>query len=717
MMTDQPEWKSMEKTINENCKETFNKLEKILQNTECPKETRLMYYEQKVQNCIREQLDDIVAEAQSNKLLLKTIEDLKKQGHPKWKPVEKLINKAVKETLNELQKDWEDIGCPNETQLEYYEQVQNHIKDLLHDMIAETRSKKEQLCNNIKELLKQTIVIYTQLNLDMVPKTYDQIPLNEVEQMLQADLQNLERIKEERMMLLKELVTKQHNISEKLGTKKFNFTIDVLPSEQELENFKLYLQKEENEKIHLENVFTEIHHSIIKMMNDLDIAPSSSFEQLICNNPDQFVLNTNNMTKLREFRDKLKTQVEETKCEIEKMKEELLTLWKYLDEPADIYQSFLDRYIGYGTSTINAFNAEIKRLKEKRKENVFRYVTQIRYELMNWWDLCKYCEAQRNAFAPFHSNTFTEDLLTLHELEVEKLRKFYNDNRTIFHLLEQRENFVIKIKELLQRANNPDRYHNRGGQLLMEERERKMIQKKLPKIEAELKQLINEYETTHNQIFTIYGTSLENVLAESWENINHEKETIKKARKEAKDKSVKKSPLNSSKPGMSHLSVVKTPLGLSKRKLFTPSPNTSSKRNKNGDKTKPTVTASKIRRSGRVTKILVTKPSRCSKGGQKRKELSPNNSVVDTTYNQFQGHMADKEELHSSVLPNQILKTSNKLNIKKIPIVRTPMKPLRKNLSAATTPVSNSARKSPHSPRILRTPKLATATNNLPFYF
>lgn len=78
-MTDQPEWKPVEKTMNENFKEVLNKLQKILQNTECPKETRLMYYEQ-VQNFLKEQLDDIVVKTQSKKLLLKTIEDWKMQG-------------------------------------------------------------------------------------------------------------------------------------------------------------------------------------------------------------------------------------------------------------------------------------------------------------------------------------------------------------------------------------------------------------------------------------------------------------------------------------------------------------------------------------------------------------------------------------------------------------------------------------------------------------
>jgi hypothetical protein len=33
------------------------------------------------------------------------------------------------------------------------------------------------------------------------------------------------------------------------------------------------------------------------------------------------------------------------------------------------------------------------------------------------------------------------------------------------------------LKELDQRANDPDRYHNRGGQLLTEEKERKTAEK------------------------------------------------------------------------------------------------------------------------------------------------------------------------------------------------------------------------------------------------
>ncbi|EGI70338.1 PREDICTED: protein regulator of cytokinesis 1-like [Acromyrmex echinatior] len=639
---------------------------------------------------------------------------------PEWKPVVQKIVKELEQAFDVLQKTWEGIGCTRDMRSTYYDQAHSHVKELLNDMVAEAQSKQQLLFANIQDLFKQTTSLYAELQMEVIPKTYDHVPLCKVEQILQTDLQNLECIKKERIVILKELLSKEQEICKKLGCKALNIVEDVVPTEQDLESFKLYLQKQEIEKTHLENVFTDIRRSIIKMMNDLEISPSSPFIELICNNPEEFVLNTNNMTKLKEYKDELSMQIEDTKCCVEKMKEDLLALWKYLDEPDDVCQSFLERHPGYNTNTVTGLAAEIKRCKEKRKENILKYVTQIRYELLNLWDLCKYCEAERNTFAPFFSNTFTEDLLSLHELEVERLRKFYNDNRTIFELLEQRENLITKVKDLLQRANNPDRYHNRGGQLLMEEKERNAIQRKLPKIEAELRKLIKDYETNHNQMFTIYGTSLENVLAESWESVTLERESKKKARKEAKDKSIKKSPLNSSKrtPGM--LSVHRGPvLGLSKRKLFSPSPNSSLKRrNKNGDKNKPTITVSKIRRSGRLPKIG-QKSGRSSKGGQKRKESqSPVNSVTDTTYNQFQGHMTDREELHSSMLPEQILRSANRLNINKTP-VRTPMKPLRKHLSATTTPSFTplSARKTPHSPRVINTPKLATAPSNLPFIF
>lgn len=49
--------------------------------------------------------------------------------------------------------------------------------------------------------------------------------------------------------------------------------------------------------------------------------------------------------------------------------------------------------------------------------------------------------------------------------------------RVIFDLLDKRSELFNKMQELDNRADDPDRYHNRGGQLLAEEKERKIIEK------------------------------------------------------------------------------------------------------------------------------------------------------------------------------------------------------------------------------------------------
>lgn len=47
--------------------------------------------------------------------------------------------------------------------------------------------------------------------------------------------------------------------------------------------------------------------------------------------------------------------------------------------------------------------------------------------------------------------------------------------RNIFEMVMTRKNLWLKMTELEARATEPGRYHNRGGQLLREEKERKAI--------------------------------------------------------------------------------------------------------------------------------------------------------------------------------------------------------------------------------------------------
>lgn len=79
---------------------------------------------------------------------------------------------------------------------------------------------------------------------------------------------------------------KRHDLCKKLDCMPLSSADNVLPSEQALKNYKLYLQKQEN-KIILADV--------AKMMDDLYEFPSLPFQE-ICNNSEEFVLCASKMT-------------------------------------------------------------------------------------------------------------------------------------------------------------------------------------------------------------------------------------------------------------------------------------------------------------------------------------------------------------------------------------------------------------------------------------
>lgn len=162
---------------------------------------------------------------------------------------------------------------------------------------------------------------------------------------------------------------------------------------------------------------------------------------------------------------------------------------------------------------------------------------------------------------------------------------------------------------LEQEANRPDRYKNRGGKLLLEEKERNKIRNKLPKIEQNLLELVEHYEAETGNSFLICGNRLHDIIEQAWEEHKENKHLLLSAKKQLRENTRMVTPCKSlltpcrSRVGQSHLQAPATPISIksaTKRKLCTPS--ISPPRNKimrNGMKTAPPkilVTATTVRR-------------------------------------------------------------------------------------------------------------------------
>lgn len=98
-------------------------------------------------------------------------------------------------------------------------------------------------------------------------------------------------------------------------------------------------------------------------------------------------------------------------------------------------------------------------------------------------------------------------------------------------MFQSRNEWWEKKKALEAKQNEPNRYNNRGGQLLKEEKERKQTDIEIPKIEKRIKTLAEEFRRQNNRDFTIDGVCIIDLIEQEWEVYRGTKELLKSARK------------------------------------------------------------------------------------------------------------------------------------------------------------------------------------------
>ena len=164
-----------------------------------------------------------------------------------------------------------------------------------------------------------------------------------------------------------------------------------------------------------------------------------------------------------------------------------------------------------------------------------KFVEKSRQELRGLWDQCYFGQEQRNAFRAMCSTDYNEEMLDEHENEVERLKGFLKENSEIFEKvyneshydcpfpnLEEIQpqwpiltyNIFLQVnvwqswwdrkKALQDRAKDPNRlFARRGNTLLKEQQEEKEVKRNLPKVERELRGMVQEYDNRHGKIWKI----------------------------------------------------------------------------------------------------------------------------------------------------------------------------------------------------------------------
>ncbi|KAK3904331.1 microtubule associated protein-domain-containing protein [Staphylotrichum tortipilum] len=239
--------------------------------------------------------------------------------------------------------------------------------------------------------------------------------------------------------------------------------------------------------------------------------------------PEQLGLHEEDITRLRAKRDKLLDEKKNREKRLRDLKSTVEALWEKLDVEERERKAFMNGNRGCGIRQINEFEDELARLNELKRQNLHLFVEDARFKLQELWDALYLSEDEMLEFTPAFSDVYSDALLEAHEREINRLEILKDQRASTLALVDKHRSLVSERDELAASSLDASRLMMRGqkgerrdpGKLLREEKMRKRIAKELPKVIADLRKALEQWEDEYGRPFLVHGERyLDNLEAE-----------------------------------------------------------------------------------------------------------------------------------------------------------------------------------------------------------
>ncbi|KAF8154613.1 microtubule associated protein-domain-containing protein [Crassisporium funariophilum] len=217
------------------------------------------------------------------------------------------------------------------------------------------------------------------------------------------------------------------------------------------------------------------------------------------------------------------SSLEDTKrgreAHIQAMYDQLEGLWKRLGVAERDMDAFVENHRGSTEETIQEYEEELERMLELKRERMSTFVGSAREEILKWWDELMIGEEERADFAPFADDEYTEELLTIHEDEIRRLKDERRVKAPLLASIKKYFEICDEERELAAAASDQSRLTGRGprdpGRLLREEKMRKRVTKEKPRLEQDLLVSIPAWEQDAGRPFLVHGERFMDLLMET----------------------------------------------------------------------------------------------------------------------------------------------------------------------------------------------------------
>ncbi|KAI8068351.1 microtubule associated protein-domain-containing protein [Gongronella butleri] len=214
-------------------------------------------------------------------------------------------------------------------------------------------------------------------------------------------------------------------------------------------------------------------------------------------------------------------QLEEIKQQRDFRKQEIMQLlyrlWDRLQIDDEHRAHFIETYKGCTAEDVQAHEDELDHMLQLKSERVQDFILDARNEMENLWNQLYLSQQERDTFAYFHSDEYTDTLLQAHETEVERLKHLVEDRKYILDKVERHMKLLQELRDFEESTNDPKRLFGKGqrdpGRLLREEKFRKRMARDLPRSTHDLEGALVEFETSTGSPFTVFGERYLDTLA------------------------------------------------------------------------------------------------------------------------------------------------------------------------------------------------------------
>lgn len=273
------------------------------------------------------------------------------------------------------------------------------------------------------DLLKEAVDLKRQLNvdLDFDLNRPDDMPLMVYQEKLDSDLKEMREKYQQKLEQIEECLRTQQQLCTELNENLRELSTDPLASDADIFEFENYLLDLRSERARRLNEIESLQMEIHVLTEEMGIELNE--EDYRRNEPTK-----ENMQFLETKRDQFKREKENIKHELEQMLQKLEVLWECLEAPSSSRQMYRNYAAECKVSSVKHLRGQLKVCKIMKQENMKMFIEKLRTKLVEQWDKI-YKSQQDRDLEFFRSDTYNEDLLQLHELELEECTRFYNENK------------------------------------------------------------------------------------------------------------------------------------------------------------------------------------------------------------------------------------------------------------------------------------------------